>query len=102
MPRLRSQTGFTRILPPELVERCLESLPFEEVHTTVKQVSYNGSVIGAAIKIKIVLTQREPCRGIGKTGAKPVHSLRPLRAKSRNGQVTNRTEVSQVVTTRQF
>ena len=39
MPRLRSQTGFTRILPPELVERCLESLPFEEVHTTVKQVS---------------------------------------------------------------
>ena len=38
MPRLRSQTGFTRILPPELVERCLESLPFEEVHT-IKQVS---------------------------------------------------------------
>ena len=39
MPRLRSQTGFTRILPPELVERCLESLQFEVVHTTVKQVS---------------------------------------------------------------
>ena len=39
MPRLRSQTGFTRILPPELVERCLEFLPFEEVHTNAKQVS---------------------------------------------------------------
>ena len=35
MPRLRSQTGFTGILPPELVERCVEYLPFEEVHTTV-------------------------------------------------------------------
>ena len=33
MPRRRSQTGFTGILPPELVERCLEFLPFEEVHT---------------------------------------------------------------------
>ena len=39
MPRLRSQTGFTGILPPELVERCLEFLPFEEVHTNMKQVS---------------------------------------------------------------
>ena len=39
MPRLRSQTVFTGILPPELVERCLEFLPFEEVHTNVKQVS---------------------------------------------------------------
>ena len=39
MPRLRSQTVFTRILPPELLERCLECLPFEEVHTNVKQVS---------------------------------------------------------------
>ena len=37
MPRLRSQTGFTGILPPELVERCLEFLPFEEVHTNMKQ-----------------------------------------------------------------
>ena len=39
MPRLRSQTVFTSILPPELLERCLECLPFEEVHTNVKQVS---------------------------------------------------------------
>ena len=39
MPRLRSQTRFTCILPPELVERCLEFLPFEEVHTNVNQVS---------------------------------------------------------------
>ena len=39
MPRRRSQTGFTGILPPELVERCLEFLPFEEVHTNAKQVS---------------------------------------------------------------
>ena len=38
MPR-RSQAGFTGILPPELVERCLEFLPFEEVHTNVKQIS---------------------------------------------------------------
>ena len=36
MPRLRSQTGFTGILPPELVERCVEFLPFEEVHTDIK------------------------------------------------------------------
>ena len=27
MPRLRAQTGFTGILPPELVERCVEYLP---------------------------------------------------------------------------
>ena len=39
MPRLRSQTVFTSILPPELLERCLEFLPFEEVHTNAKQVS---------------------------------------------------------------
>ena len=39
MPRLRSQTGFTGILPPELVERCVEFLPFEEVHTNIKQIS---------------------------------------------------------------
>ncbi len=42
MPRLRSQTGFTGILPPELVERCVEYLPFEEVHTTVKQLWVYG------------------------------------------------------------
>ena len=50
MPRLRSQTGFTRILPPELVERCLESLQFEVVHTTVKEVSKEiGSGIGLTL-----------------------------------------------------
>ena len=42
MPRLRSQTRVTGMgipLPPDLVGRCLESLPFEDVHTDVKQVS---------------------------------------------------------------
>ena len=42
MPRLRSQTRVTGMgipLPPDLVGRCIESLPFEEVHTDVKQVS---------------------------------------------------------------
>ena len=39
MLRIQSQTCITGILPPELVERCLEFLPFEEVHTNVKQVS---------------------------------------------------------------
>jgi hypothetical protein len=39
MLRIQSQTCITSILPAELVERCLEFLPFEEVHTNVKQVS---------------------------------------------------------------
>ena len=39
MLRIQSKTCITGILPPELVERCLEFLPFEEVHTNVKQVS---------------------------------------------------------------
>ena len=42
MPRPRSQTPVTGRgipLPPDLVGRCIESLPFEEVHTDVKQVS---------------------------------------------------------------
>ena len=39
MPRLRSQMGLSGTLPPELVERCLEFLPFEDLHTNVKQLS---------------------------------------------------------------
>ena len=42
MPR---QTGFTGVLPPELVERCVEFLPFEEVHTNVKQISMGESTL---------------------------------------------------------
>ena len=33
MLRIESKTCITGILRPELVERCLEFLPFEEVHT---------------------------------------------------------------------
>ena len=31
--------GLSGTLPPELVERCLEFLPFEDLHTNVKQLS---------------------------------------------------------------
>ena len=116
MPRLRSQTGFTRILPPELVERCLESLPFEEVHTTVKQVSkevrsaarrsltrgrwrpvkyvLENAIVTNALERPSSAAQTAQFReawaldpglvllelvvGIGKTGRKQTHSLRPL------------------------
>ena len=39
MPRLRSQTRITSVLPRELLQRTLEFLPFDDVHTEAKCVS---------------------------------------------------------------
>ena len=116
MPRLRSQTVFTSILPPELLERCLECLPFEEVHTNVKQVSkevrsaarrsltrgrwrpvkyvLENAIVTNALERPSSAAQTAQFReawaldpglvllelvvGIGKTGRKQTHSLRPL------------------------